>query len=378
MTATQETLKQTPLYNEHVARNARIVPFGGWEMPVQYEGILAEYEHTRKAVTLFDTCHMGEFLIHGDCRKTGLDALVTMAIADMPVHSCRYGMLLNDRGGVIDDLVVFREATEDWFIVVNGATTAKDARHFRERLKQPQAFKDISSAIGKIDVQGPLSRETLKPLAPGIENLAYYTFGNFKLFNETVRVSRTGYTGELGYEIYSSSATVTTIWRKLLQNPNVKPAGLGARDMLRLEVGYSLYGHEINETTTPLEAGLARFVDFTKDFIGKDALLKQQKEGQHRRIAGFISETRRAPRQDNKIYAATGEEIGIVTSVPPATIGVVTSGTFSPHCQRGIGLGFVPIALASAGQKIYFGDDNTKNLAIISSRTFYQNGSLKK
>ena len=363
MTATQETLKQTPLYNEHVALNARIVPFGGWEMPVQYEGILAEYEHTRKAATLFDTCHMGEFLIHGDCRKTGLDALVTMAIADMPVQACRYGMLLNDRGGVIDDLVVFREGQEEWFIVVNGATTAKDAQHFRERLKQPQAFKDISPEVGKIDVQGPLSREILKPLIPGIEKLTYYAFGNFKLLNETVRVSRTGYTGELGYEIYCSSETVTTIWRKLLQNPRVKPAGLGARDMLRLEVGYSLYGHELNETTTPLEAGLARFVDFTKDFIGKDALIKQQKEGPRRKIAGFISETRRAPRQDNKIYAPTGEAIG-----------VVTSGTFSPHCQRGIGLGFVPVALASAGQKIYFGDDNTKNLAIISSRTFIQTG----
>ena len=366
MTAAQETLKQTPLYNEHVALNARIVPFGGWEMPVQYEGILAEYEHTREAVTLFDTCHMGEFLIHGDCRESGLDALVTMAIADMPVHSCRYGMLLNDQGGVIDDLVVFREAPEDWFIVVNGATTAKDARHFRARLKQPRAFNDISSGIGKIDVQGPLSRQILADLVPGVEKLAYYTFDNFNLLGETVRVSRTGYTGELGYEIYSSSATVTAIWKKLLENPNVKPAGLGARDMLRLEVGYSLYGHEINETTTPLEAGLARFVDFTKNFIGKDALVKQQKEGPRRKIAGFISETRRAPRQDNKIYAPTGEAVG-----------VVTSGTFSPHCRRGIGLGLVPIGLAGVGQKIYFGDDNTKNLAIISSRTFYRNGSLK-
>ncbi len=366
MTVTQETFKQTPLYNEHVALNARIVPFGGWEMPVQYAGILSEYEHTRKAVTLFDTCHMGEFLIHGDCGKTGLDSLVTMTIADMPIHSCRYGMLLNDHGGVIDDLVVFREGQQDWFIVVNGATTVKDALHFRERLKQPQAFKDISSEIGKIDVQGPLSRDILKTLVPGIEKLAYYTFDNFKLLNETVRVSRTGYTGELGYEIYSSAETVTTIWRKLLQNPNVKPAGLGARDMLRLEVGYSLYGHELNETITPLEAGLARFVDFKKDFIGKDSLLKQQKEGPHRKIAGFISETRRAPRQDNKIYATTGE-----------TIGIVTSGTFSPHCQRGIGLGFVPIALAGSREKIYFGDDNSKNSAIMSTRTFYPNGSIK-
>lgn len=366
MTVDHETLKQTPLYKEHAALNARIVPFGGWEMPVQYTGILAEYEHTRKAVTLFDTCHMGEFLIRGDCRETGMDAIVTMAIADMPVHACRYGMMLNDHGGVIDDLVVFREGREEWFIVVNGATTAKDARHFRERLKQPQAFKDISAAIGKIDVQGPRSREILAALVPGIEKLSYYTFDRFTLLGETVRVSRTGYTGELGYEIYSSAAAAPAVWRELLKNTGVKPAGLGARDVLRLEAGYSLYGHELSETITPLEAGLMRFVDLTKNFIGKDALLKQQTEGPRRKIIGFISDTRRAPRQDHKIYAATGEPIGIVTS-----------GTFSPHCQRGIGLGFAPSALAKTGQKIYFGDDKNKNSAIMSTRTFYKNGSLK-
>lgn len=366
MTATQETLKQTPLYHEHIALHARMVPFGGWEMPVQYDGILAEYEHTRRAVTLFDTCHMGEFLVRGGCRESGLDALVTMAIADMPVHSCRYGMLLNDHGGVIDDLVVFREGQEEWFIVVNGATTPKDARHFRERLKQPQTFEDISSEIGKIDVQGPSSREILAPLIPGIEKLTFYTFDHFTLGREAVRVSRTGYTGELGYEIYASPKTTIAVWRQLLQNPKVKPAGLGARDVLRLEVGYSLYGHELNETVTPLEAGLERFIDFTKDFIGKEALLKQKREGLRRKIAGFISETRRAPRQGQKIFAEDGEPIG-----------EVTSGTFSPACQKGIGLGFVPVDLAGTRQKIYFGDDNHKNPAIISSRTFYKNGSLK-
>ncbi|MBI5415291.1 MAG: glycine cleavage system aminomethyltransferase GcvT [Candidatus Omnitrophica bacterium] len=365
MTATQETLKQTPLYNEHVALNARIVPFGGWEMPVQYEGILAEYEHTRKAVTLFDTCHMGEFLVHGGCRESGLDQIVTMSIADMPLKSCRYGMMLNDQGGVIDDLIVFREEKEKWFIVVNGATTAKDARHLRERLRQPEAFEDISASIGKIDVQGPLSREVLEKYAPGIGKLAYYTFDQFNLLGERVLISRTGYTGELGYEIYSSARTVGAIWRELLKNKEVNPAGLGARDVLRLEAGYSLYGHELNEDITPLEAGLDKSVDFTKDFIGKDALLTQRKEGLRRKITGFISDTRRAPRQDQRIYSRTGEAVG-----------TVTSGTFSPFCQKGIGLGFVPLTCAQKGVTIYFAED--KNAAKITGKIFYQNDSLKK
>lgn len=366
MDLNQETLKQTPLFKEHIALNARMVPFGGWEMPVQYSGILAEHEHTRKAVTIFDTCHMGEFLLRGDLETTGLDALITSPLADMPVETCRYGLLLNEKGGVMDDLIVFREAEEEWFIVVNGATTAKDAQHFLKHLKIPQAFEDISSDIGKIDVQGPLSRQVLSELIPGIEKLGYYAYGRFSCLGETVRVSRTGYTGELGYEIYCSSKTVTGIWRTLLSDPNVKPAGLGARDVLRLEAGYSLYGHELNETITPLEAGLERFVHFPKNFIGKEALLEQKREGLPRKITGFISENRRSPRAEQKIYSATGKDIG-----------VVTSGTFAPQLQRGIGLGFVPTALVGTHEKIYFGDDNNKNPAIISTRTFYKNGSLK-
>ncbi|MBI5149476.1 MAG: glycine cleavage system aminomethyltransferase GcvT [Candidatus Omnitrophica bacterium] len=365
MTATQETLKQTPLYSEHIGLNARIVPFGGWEMPVQYEGILAEYGHTRKAVTLFDTCHMGEFIVTGDCIANGLNEIVTMSIADMPVNSCRYGMMLNEHGGVIDDLIVFRQEKEKWFIVVNGATTAKDAAHFRKHLRQPEAFKDISASIGKIDVQGPLSLEILKKYVPGIGKLAYYTFAHFDLLGERVLISRTGYTGELGYEIYSSSRTVVPIWRELLKNKEVKPAGLGARDMLRLEAGYSLYGHELNEDITPLEAGLSKFTDFTKNFIGKEALLKQKESGPRRTLAGFISDTRRAPRQDQKIYAAGGEAIGLVTS-----------GTFSPFRQKGIGLGFVLPGCAQKGATIYFAED--KNAAKITGKFFYQNDSLKK
>lgn len=359
-----DILQRTPLYEDHLSLHARMVPFGGWEMPLQYDGILAEYEHTRRAAALFDTSHMGEFIVEGGCLESGLDRILTMSLADMPVQSCRYGLMLNEQGGVIDDLVVFREAPEKWFIVVNGATAAKDARHFRECLLKPEAFRDISSQIGKIDVQGPLSRQILASLVPGIEKLAYYTFDRFDFLGETVRVSRTGYTGELGYEIYSSADTVSAIWRKLLLIPRVKPAGLGARDILRLEMGYSLYGHELDEHTTPLEAGLGRFVDFRKDFIGKTALLRQQKEGMKKKIIGLVSETRRSPRQDHAIYSKGGEEIGRVSS-----------GAFSPSCQKGIGLGFVAVDRARQGEKIFFGHD--QNAAIIAERIFHKKGTSK-
>ncbi len=365
MNVTQEILKHTTLYTDHLARHARMVPFGGWEMPVQYRtGILAEYGHTRKAVGIFDTCHMGEFLIHGDCRESGLDAIVSMPLVDMPIATCRYGTMLNENGGTIDDLIVFREKAKEWFIVVNGGTTPKDAKHFCKHLKQPDVFEDISTAIGKIDVQGPLSRDVLKTLIPGIEKLAFYTFGHFKLFGQEIRVSRTGYTGELGFEIYCPTDAIFAIWRLLLENKRVQPAGLGARDVLRLEVGYSLYGHELNEDITPLEAGLQRFIDFRKEFIGKEALLRQKRQGLLRTIIGLTSATRRVPRQDQKIYAETGELIGIISS-----------GTFSPYLQKGIGLGYIAPAQAGLHHKIYFGDD--KNEAAITTRTFYPNGSLK-
>ena len=362
---TAEKLKHTMLYDNHCALNARMVPFGGWVMPVQYEGILVEYQQTRKAVSLFDISHMGEFIIEGNGIDCGLDRLVTMNIADMPVKSCRYGALLNEQGGVIDDLIVFRMASEKWFLVVNGATTEKDKAHIQKNLKQGTVFQDVTSATGKLDVQGPLSREVLSCLVQDIEKLDYYTFDFFNLLGENVLISRTGYTGELGYEIYFPWDKTSELWNELLKNKCIKPAGLGARDMLRLEMGYSLYGHELSESISPLEAGLNRFIDFEKDFIGKEALLKQQSEGVSRKITGILSDSRRAPRENYKIYCEDEE------------IGTVTSGTFSPALNAGIGLGFIKTEAVQLGKKIVFGDEKNKISATMNSRFFYKKGSLK-
>jgi aminomethyltransferase len=363
---TEEKLKHTPLHEEHVALGAKMVPFGGWDMPVQYDGILAEYERTRKAVTVFDISHMGEFRIEGDLKTCGLDRIVTMRLSDLPVGASRYGAILNEKGGVIDDLIVFREGQEKWFIVVNASTTEKDAEYFKRHLTTQAKFQDLSSQIGKLDLQGPQSRDILKAYVPDIGRLEYYRFDYFDLLGEKVLISRTGYTGELGYEIFYPWNKTKNLWREILKDGKVTPAGLGARDILRLEVGYSLYGHELGESISPLESGLSRFIDFEKDFIGKEALLDQQKKGIERKIAGIESDSRRSPRAEQKIFSDSGEEIGMVTS-----------GSFSPVMNKGIGLGLVKADKISVGQNIYFGDDKQKNPARIASKIFFKNGSLK-
>lgn len=366
MMLSETILKQTPLYSEHQLLHARIVPFGGWEMPIQYEGILSEYEHTRKGTSLFDTCHMGEFFIEGDFKKSGLDRIVTQRIWDMPLKTCRYGLSLNEQGGVIDDLIVYRLAEEKWMVVVNGATTDKDAAHFQSHLAGRGAFRNASSEIGKLDVQGPQSRDILKKIIPGIEKLEYYTFDYFDFLGQNNIVSRTGYTGELGYEVYFPWIRMKELWKKILENKNVKPAGLGARDVLRLEMGYSLYGQELDEHISPLEAGLSKFIDFEKDFIGQGTLLKQKSEGLKRKLVCFVSQTRQSPRHNHKIFSADAKEAGIVTS-----------GTFSPALKRGIGMGFVASDSGAKKSSLLFGDEKNKVAAEVTGRPFYKNGSLK-
>lgn len=363
---TDQKLQKTPLYQKHLSLKAKMVEFSGWEMPVQYEGILAEYQQTRTRASIFDTSHMGEFVLQGDCLKNGLNRLVTMGIVDMPLKTCRYGFLLNEQGGVIDDLIVFREEKEKWFMVVNASTIDKDFQHMKKHLTPQADFINLSSSIGKIDLQGPLAREILSSLVADIKKLDYYTFDFFHLLGHNVLISRTGYTGELGYEIYYPAQEIGNVWDVLLKKNEVKPAGLGARDVLRLEVGYSLYGHELSDVITPLDAGLDRFIDFNKDFIGRDVLLKQKEEGLIKKSIGFVSDSRRAPRAGQILFDASGQKIGSVTS-----------GSFSPHLEKGIGLGLVLSVMKEKGAPVFFGTENSKESAKISGKIFYKNGTLK-
>ncbi|MFA5059937.1 MAG: glycine cleavage system aminomethyltransferase GcvT [Candidatus Omnitrophota bacterium] len=360
-------LKQTPLYSAHIDLGAKVVPFAGWQMPVSYpSGILSECQQTRTLASLFDTCHMGEFLVEGDCFQSGLDALVTASINDMPVKTCRYAVTLNDNGGIIDDLIVYRLAPDQWMIVVNAGNIDKDEKHFLSHLKSEKSFKNISPETGKLDIQGPLAREILKDMVKGIEKLNYYSFDHFDVLGERCIVSRTGYTGELGFEIYFPRHKINILWERLLENKNIKPAGLGARDILRVEMGYSLYGQDLDDAILPLEAGLDKFVDLSKDFCGKDGLLKEKQSGIRRKMIYFCSESRRAPRHHHKIFQEDGREIGFVTS-----------GTFSPFLQKGIGFALIDRAIDLKGQPIFFGDEKNKIAAQLAGRPFYKKGTLK-
>lgn len=357
-------MRQTPLHGYHTAVGARMAEFGGWDMPIDYGSIIAEYRHCRTQVALFDICHMGEFLFTGDPVAGGLDAALTLPVTKIPVGRSKYGFLLNERGGIIDDLIVFRLADDRFFIVVNAATTANDFAVLGARCRGG-SLTDLSAQTGKIDLQGPLAREVLRALlGPELDQLKYFQFRHFSLLDEEVLVSRTGYTGELGYELFPSAGKVRQLWDRLLADARVKPAGLGARDILRLEMGYSLYGHELDETITPLEAGLDVFVDFTKEFTGRPALLHQRLEGFKRCKAAFVSGSRRPPRAGQKIFVGELE------------VGTVTSGTFSPLLGHGLGLGLVRAECAGPAQQLKLGSPDGDLLTVVDL-PFYRNGSLR-
>lgn len=327
---TAGNLLKTPLYETHLRLNAKMAPFGGWLMPIQYEGILAEHEHTRRGVSVFDICHMGEFKLEADLVLSGLDRVITQNVASAPPGSCRYGFMLNESGGIVDDLVVYRLKHDSWMLVVNAATIQSDQAHLKARLLRMDKLENISASLGKLDVQGPGSQEVLKEFfGEGIAKLKYYSFAEFIFCGEPCLISRTGYTGELGYEIYIHAAQIKELWDALLKDKRVKPAGLGCRDTLRLEMGYPLYGQDIDTSRSPLSAGLEKFVDFSKDFIGKDALLEEKKNGSKEHLVLFKADSRRAPRR------------GFAISHQGSHVGVVTSGSFSPSLSRGIGMGYI-------------------------------------
>jgi len=356
---------ETPLTEEHKSLGARMAPFGGWLMPIQYKGIIEEHFWTRKQAGLFDICHMGEFLIEADLSKSNFERLVTVNLKNMRTSSCRYGFMLNEEGGIVDDLLIYRISDTGWMIVVNAATTAGDELHMRKYLTGVTDFKNISASLGKLDLQGPLAGKVLSELAGvEIEKLRYYTFGYFTVLGERIIISRTGYTGELGYELYMPSNKIVPLWRKLLEDERVRPIGLGARDTLRLEMGYSLYGQDVDTKTSPLEAGAERFISWDKEFIGKEALLKQREAGILKRMIYFTAHSRRAPRHNYRIVY-NGQDIG-----------AVTSGSFSPSLEVGIGMGYVSREVAM-GEEIMLKEGTISISAKVVGKPFYKSGSAK-
>ena len=360
-----EQLQETPLCDRHRDLNALMAPFGGWDMPIQYEGIIAEHAWCRNHAALFDICHMGEFLFEGDFEAGGLEDVFTFSIKTIPLGRSRYGFLLNEQGGIIDDLIVFRLAEDKVMIVVNAATAANDFAVINSRLRGG-SFTNITAATGKLDIQGPLSREVLVAVfGEQISTIPYFKFITMNILGCDAIVSRTGYTGELGYEIFLPAGKTVELWDLLLKDPRVKPAGLGARDVLRLEVGYSLYGSDIDEGVTPLEAGLEGFVNLDKQFVGKDALLKQKLEGVARQKVAFQVSGRRSPRHHYEIVSI-GQQVGNVTS-----------GVFSPMLACGIGIGFVSSGEYPNGSLLTIQHERVSMEAAVCELPFFKGGSLR-
>ncbi len=366
-TMSEEQLLETPLAAEHVALGAKMVPFAGWNMPVQYtEGILAEHHHTRNAVSLFDICHMGEFRLKGEGSAELLDRALARSVADQKTGSCRYNFLLNEKGGVIDDLIVYRIAENEFFIVVNASRRETDFRTLSGRLGSRVVLTDESDRTAKLDLQGPLSAEVLGRLGIPQETLPkYYHFTPVKLFGADVLLSRTGYTGELGFELYFDASRAVDFWRGLLADGTVKPAGLGARDTLRLEMGYPLYGHELNETTTPVEAGFGGMLKLDssdRTFAGSGALRGRAPEKQ---LVGLVLEGRRAARERTPVLL-DGKQVG-----------AVTSGAFAPSLGVAVAMAYVE---ADAARSNSFSLDLQR--VVIQAENvplpFYKNGSARK
>ncbi len=341
-----------------------MAPFGGFLMPIQYSGIITEHNWTRTSVSIFDICHMGEFIVQGDFKNSGLDKIVTFNLGNMKTGSCKYGFMLNEEGRILDDLIVYRMEQEEWMLVVNAATVDKDEAHIKKNLLLDSHFKNISDTIAKLDLQGPESLNILKNITTDkITSLSYYGFGDFLIDGEEYLISRTGYTGELGYEVYANSTHAERLWNLFLQDERVCPAGLGARDTLRLEMGYPLYGQDLTEEITPLEAGMERFMDLDKDFIGRDALLKQKEQGITHNLAGFIVNSRRSPRHNHKVLSSNKE------------IGIVTSGSFSPSLSCGIGMGYILPGYNKVGSKVMIQNGNIEMEAEIAEKPFYKKGT---
>lgn len=307
--------KRTCLYDKHVALGALISPFGGFGMPIQYTNIVDEHNAVRQACGVFDVSHMGEVLVTGAESEKFVNYIFTNDIAGAPDGKIFYGMMCHPTGGVVDDLLVYKMAEQRYFLVINASNIDKDVAWIVEQAKNfDVTVENQSEKYGEVAVQGPNTEEIVeRVLGIHCNDLAFYTCKEVEIAGETIIISRTGYTGEDGFEIYGSHAFTNEVWDKLLASGEVKPCGLGCRDTLRFEVGLPLYGDELADDITPLEAGLGMFVKFEKDFIGKEALLKQKAEGLKRKIVGIELKDKAIPRHGYEVEA-DGNVIGVVTT----------------------------------------------------------------
>ena len=348
-------MKRTPLYDKHLALGAKMVPFAGFEMPVSYAGINVEHQCVRQQVGVFDVSHMGQFTVKGPQAKALLQWTTSNDLEQLKPGKAQYSCFPNHTGGIVDDLIIYQIAEEDYFLVVNASNIDKDWAWISSHNTMGATLTNASDEYCLFAVQGPKAAAAMQSITPvNLTEVQFYHFtvGEFAGVKDVI-ISGTGYTGAGGFEIYVKNADAAHVWDSIFKAGaayDIKPIGLGARDTLRLEMGYCLYGNDITDTTSPIEAGLGWITKFTKDFTNSEALKQQKEAGVSRKLVGFIMQERGIPRGHYPIVDAAGE-----------VIGEVTSGTQSPSMGLGIGMGYVQTAFSKAGTEIYIQVRN-KNL----------------
>ncbi|MFV0531781.1 MAG: glycine cleavage system aminomethyltransferase GcvT [Flavobacteriales bacterium] len=336
-------MKRTPFYQKHIDLGAKIIPFTGYEMPVQYEGVNAEHMAVRKNCGIFDVSHMGEFMFKGDHAIELLQKLVCNDVTKIAVNQAQYSAMMYENGGIIDDLILYRLDEKEFLMVANAANIEKDFDWVNQQNDLGVEITNISDDIALLAVQGPNTTKILQPLTPvKLDQIKFYHFekGTFAGVDNVI-ISGTGYTGSGGFELYFDKKYADTVWDAIIKL-DVTPCGLASRDTLRLEKGYSLYGNDITDQTTTLEAGLGWVTKLDTDFIGKKALLKQKEEGLSRRLKPFLMIEKGIPRKDYKVVDVENNEIGFVTS-----------GTMSPILKQGIGLAYLNKEFTKLDTEIY-------------------------
>jgi aminomethyltransferase len=359
-------MKNTALTHIHEQLGAKMVPFAGYNMPVQYEGVNIEHETVRNGVGVFDVSHMGEFLLSGPKALDLIQKVTTNDASVLTVGRAQYSCLPNENGGIVDDLIIYKIKEDQYLLVVNASNIEKDWNWISSKNDLGVDMRNVSDDYSLLAIQGPKAVEAMQPLTSvDLSAIKYYHFEVADFAGiEHVIISATGYTGSGGFEIYAKNSEIEQIWNRVFEagaSFGIKPIGLAARDTLRLEMGFCLYGNDINDSTSPLEAGLGWITKFNKDFTNSEALKKQKEEGVTRKLVGFELVERGIPRHDYEIVDKDGNAIGIVTS-----------GTMSPSLNKGIGLGYVPTELAAPDSEIFIRIRNKDIPARVVKLPFYK------
>lgn len=342
----QEAVKKTTLYDTHVSLGAKMIPFAGYDMPVRYSSDIEEHKCVREKVGIFDVSHMGEFLISGPQAENLIQKVSSNDASTLKIGQAQYSCLPNEKGGIVDDLLVYKMDKEEYLLVVNASNIQKDWDWIAQHNEMGAKTENISDRISLFAVQGPKAVDTLQSLTDmDLSKIPFYHFTKGKLAGvDDIIISATGYTGAGGFELYVPNASAQSIWEAVMEagkKHGIQPIGLGARDTLRLEMGYCLYGNDIDDETSPIEAGLGWITKFSKPFINHESLKAQKENGVNKKLVGFILEEKGIPRSGYTIINTEGE-----------TIGQVTSGSQSPSMGIGIGLGYVAKEYAKPGTRI--------------------------